>query len=41
MRYLLTWVEGNEVCYRFVGSKNDIDTALYEGRNLIVTPLDE
>ncbi len=41
MRYLLTWVEGNDVFYRFVNSESEIDRILYEGRNLIITPLDD
>ncbi|WP_169738578.1 hypothetical protein [Desulfofalx alkaliphila] len=41
MRYLLTWVEGNEVHYRFVNSKDEIDYNLSEGRHLMVTSLEK
>ncbi|MEG6521646.1 hypothetical protein [Desulfotomaculum sp. 1211_IL3151] len=39
MQYLLTWIEGEEVCYRLVPNLN-IDKSLMEDKNLIITKLD-
>ncbi|MEG6615755.1 hypothetical protein V6C27_04845 [Peptococcaceae bacterium 1198_IL3148] len=41
MRYLLTWMEGNEVQYRFITNKDEIAKFYVEDRHVIVTPLDE
>lgn len=40
MRYMLTWMEGNEVQYRFVNTKDDIAQYYSEDRHVIVTPLE-
>lgn len=40
MLYLLTWSEGGEVGYLFVPDLN-IDKTLLEGKNLIITKLDQ
>ncbi|WP_003544484.1 hypothetical protein [Desulfotomaculum nigrificans] len=40
MQYLITWIEGEEVCYRFVGDLN-FDHSALEGKNLIITKIDE
>lgn len=40
MQYLLTWIEGEEVCYRFVGNL-DFDRTDLEGKNLIIAKIDE
>lgn len=41
MKYLLTWIEGNEVQYRFVNSKDEIDYNLAEVNHLMITSLEE
>lgn len=40
MQYLLTWIEGEEVCYRLVPNLN-FDHSLLEEKNLIITKLEE
>ena len=40
MQYLLTWIEGEEVFYRLVPTL-EYDHLLLEGKNLIITRLDE
>lgn len=40
MQYLLTWIEGEEVCYRLVPNLN-FDHSLFEEKNLIITELKE
>lgn len=40
MQYLLTWIEGEEVCYRLVPDLN-IDKSLLVDKNLIITKLDQ
>lgn len=39
MKYLVTWVEGFDVCYKFVNSKEEIDIDLIKDKNLIIAPL--
>ncbi|MBM7854324.1 hypothetical protein JOC37_000697 [Desulfohalotomaculum tongense] len=41
MKYLVTWVEGNEVQYRFIDSPEEFDKNLYEDYHLIVAPLED
>ena len=41
MGYMLTWMEGNEVQYRFVSTKDDVARYYIEDRNVIVTPLED
>lgn len=40
MQYLLTWIEGEEVCYRLVPNLN-FDRSLLEEKHLIITKLQE
>ncbi|WP_198006891.1 hypothetical protein [Desulforamulus reducens] len=40
MQYLLTWIEGEEVCYSLVPTLN-IDHSQMDDKNLIITKLDE
>jgi len=40
MQYLLTWIEGEEVCYRLVPNLN-FDQSMMEEKNLIITKIDE
>ncbi|GAB6180643.1 hypothetical protein JCM14036_19620 [Desulfotomaculum defluvii] len=40
MQYLLTWIEGEEVCYRLVPNLN-VDKSSMEDKNLIITKLDQ
>lgn len=41
MKYLMTWIEGNEVQYRFINSPEEADKTLFEDGHLIITPLQE
>lgn len=41
MKYLATWIEGNEVQYRFISSPEEVDKTMYEDYHLIVTPINE
>ncbi|MDO7787090.1 hypothetical protein [Desulforamulus aquiferis] len=38
MQYLLTWIEGEEVCYRIVPDL-EFDHSLMQDKNLIITKI--